>query len=91
MDDIPGVKGVGAKTAAALTTRFALLEALYLDLDAVAKLELRGAKSIVARLESEREMAFLSRELATLSQHSGARTRLTELQWRECPGGAARP
>lgn len=82
VDNIPGVKGVGAKTAAALMTHFASLEALYRDLGAVARLELRGAKSIAAKLEAEREMAFLSRELATLSVRSGARTRLGELEWR---------
>ena len=81
-DHIPGVKGVGAKTAAALMSEFADLEAVYRDLEAVAGMPMRGAKSVAAKLEAEREAAFLSRELATLSRKAPARTRLDELKWR---------
>jgi DNA polymerase-1 len=66
-DNIPGVPGVGEKTALALLQRFGSLEGLYADLDAVAGMTgLRGAASVRAKLESERDKAYLSRELATI-------------------------
>ena len=66
-DNIPGVPGVGEKTALALLQRFGSLEGLYADLDAVAAMPgLRGAASVRAKLDSERDKAFLSRELATI-------------------------
>lgn len=65
VDDIPGVRGVGPKTATALLAEFADLDALYAGLDRVAALPFRGAKSMGAKLESARDAAFLSRELAT--------------------------
>ncbi|HEY6866576.1 MAG TPA: 5'-3' exonuclease H3TH domain-containing protein, partial [Candidatus Eisenbacteria bacterium] len=61
-DNIPGVPGVGEKTAVELMRRFGSLEALYARLDEVDKPALR------ARLEAHREQAFLSRELATVRQ-----------------------
>ncbi len=66
-DNIPGVPGVGEKTALALLQRFGSLEGLYADLDAVSGMtSLRGAASVRAKLDSERDKAFLSRELATI-------------------------
>jgi len=65
VDDIPGVRGVGPKTATALLAAFEDLDALYAGLDRVAGLPFRGAKSMGAKLEAARDEAFLSRELAT--------------------------
>ena len=66
-DNIPGVPGVGEKTALALLQRFGSLEGLYADLESVSGMAgLRGAASVRAKLESERDKAFLSRELATI-------------------------
>ena len=67
VDNIPGVRGVGKKTAVVLLAEFAGLEALYAGLDRVAELPLRGARSLAARLEAGREAAFLSRRLALLA------------------------
>ena len=66
VDNIPGVRGIGAKTAVALLQAFGDLDTLYERLDEVEKLPLRGASSVRAKLESGREMAFLSKELATV-------------------------
>lgn len=66
VDNIPGVRGIGAKTAVALLQAFGDLDTLYERLDEVEKLPLRGASSIRAKLESGRDMAFLSQELATV-------------------------
>ena len=66
VDNIPGVRGIGAKSAVALLQAFGDLDTLYERLDEVEKLPLRGASSIRAKLESGRDMAFLSQELATV-------------------------
>lgn len=81
VDNIPGVKGVGAKTAAALLARFADLDALYADLDAVAELGVRGAKSLGAKLAADRDAAFLSRTLATIATDAPADATLDDLAW----------
>jgi 5'-3' exonuclease len=82
VDNIPGVKGVGAKTAAALLERFGDLDSLYERLDEVGELALRGARTLTAKLEVGRELAFLSRELATVARDAPARATLGELRLR---------
>jgi 5'-3' exonuclease len=82
VDSIPGVRGVGAKTAAALLGHFADLDALYAGLEAVPELPLRGARAVAERLAAGREAAFLSRELATLSREAPAKAGLRELAWK---------
>jgi len=66
VDNIPGVRGIGNKTAVALLQAFGNLETLYERLDEVEGLPIRGASSVRAKLERGREMAFLSKELATI-------------------------
>ena len=72
VDNIPGVKGVGAKTAVALLQAFPSIEAIYADLDRVETLPIRGAKSLRRKLASERHNALLSKELATLATDAPA-------------------
>lgn len=79
VDGIPGVPGIGPKTSAALLARFDGLEALYRDLGRVAGLALRGARGVATRLAEHRELAFLSRELATIAQDAPVRPLLREL------------
>ena len=59
-DNIPGVPGIGEKTAVELMRRFGSLEELYRRLDEVTRPALKY------KLETHRELAFLSRELATV-------------------------
>lgn len=67
IDNIPGVPGVGEKTAAGLLNGIGGgLDTLYANLDAVAALPLRGAKSLAAKLDQHREQAYLSYQLATI-------------------------
>jgi DNA polymerase-1 len=67
VDNIPGVPGVGEKTAAGLLVGVnGGLKELYDNLDKIPALPLRGAKSLPAKLEEHREMAFLSYQLATI-------------------------
>ncbi len=65
-DGVAGVKGVGARTAAALLAHFGSLDALYADLDAVRALPIRGARTLPAKLAAGREEALLARRLVTL-------------------------
>ena len=66
VDNIPGVAGVGEKTATALLQHLGGIDAIYERLDAVADLPIRGAKSLAAKLEGARGDAELSYELATI-------------------------
>jgi DNA polymerase I len=67
VDNIKGVPGVGPKTAAALMREFASLEELYDNLDAVSKIDVRGASKLAAKLEMHREAAFLARRLTEIA------------------------
>ncbi len=66
VDNIPGVPGVGEKTALALLQGLGGVDAIYASLDRVADLSFRGAKSMAAKLEAEEEAARLSYQLATI-------------------------
>jgi len=65
-DNIPGVPGVGEKTAQALLQGIGGLDALYADLDKIATLSFRGAKTMGAKLGENKEVAYLSYQLATI-------------------------
>lgn len=67
VDSIPGVPGVGKKTAAALLGALGDLEAVYERLEEVPRLPIRGAASLAVRLAEHREIAFLSKRLATVA------------------------
>ena len=61
VDNIPGVTGIGAKTAAVLLAHFGSLDALLERIDEVAFLRLRGAARVAASLREQREQALLFR------------------------------
>ena len=63
VDNIPGVPGIGPKSAAALLGHFGDLDNLYRRLDEVPTLPLRGAKSVHRKLDDHREAAQLARRL----------------------------
>ncbi|RBO12396.1 MULTISPECIES: DNA polymerase I [Pantoea] len=65
-DNIPGVPGVGEKTAQALLQGLGGMHAIYDNLDKVSGLSFRGAKTMAAKLEQNRDVAFLSYQLATI-------------------------
>lgn len=67
VDNIPGVRGIGPKRAAALLDAFGTLDALLEGLDRVPSLPIRGAKGVAGKLAASREIALLSRRLATVS------------------------
>ncbi|KAB2909468.1 MAG: DNA polymerase I [Ignavibacteriales bacterium] len=61
-DNIPGVKGVGEKTAVPLIQKFATIENLYDNLEEVA------SNSVRTKLEENKDNAFISKELATIDR-----------------------
>ncbi len=63
VDNIPGVPGVGPKTAGALLAHFDTLDALWQRLDEVPHLSIRGARSLADKLVTNREAADLARQL----------------------------
>ncbi|WJM87000.1 DNA polymerase I [Dickeya chrysanthemi] len=65
-DNIPGVPGIGEKTAQALLQGVGGLDALYGNLDKIATLTFRGAKTMAAKLEQHKDVAYLSYQLATI-------------------------
>ena len=65
-DNIPGVPGVGEKTAQALLQGLGGLDTLYANPEKIAELSFRGAKTMAAKLEQSKELAYLSYKLATI-------------------------
>ncbi|MCX8959565.1 DNA polymerase I [Erwinia psidii] len=65
-DNIPGVPGVGEKTAQALLQGLGGINDIFANLDKVAGLTFRGAKTMAAKLEQNKEVALLSYQLATI-------------------------
>lgn len=65
-DNIPGVPGVGAKTAQALLQGLGNLDTIYKNLDKVKELSFRGAKSMGDKLAANEDQARLSYLLATI-------------------------
>ena len=66
VDNIPGVPGVGDKTATALLQGIGGLEQLYANLDSIAALGFRGSKTMAKKLEENKDDAMLSYQLATI-------------------------
>ncbi len=92
VDNIPGVAGVGQKTALALLQGLGGVDDIYANLDKVAGLEFRGAKNMAAKLEAERDNATMSYTLATIKTdvelplspaelHNGEPNREALLDW----------
>ena len=66
VDNIPGISGIGAKSAAVLLAHFETLDALLARIDEIPFLRLRGAAQMAVRLREQREHALLWRQLTTI-------------------------
>lgn len=66
VDNIPGIPGVGPKSAAALLGHFGDLDSVYKRIDEVPWLSIRGAKSLHRKLLDHREAAELARRLTVI-------------------------
>ncbi len=67
VDNIPGVPGVGKKTAATLLGHFEDLDDIYADLERVLAIGLRGARRVHEALKTHREQVFLARRLTRIA------------------------
>ena len=66
VDNIPGVPGIGPKSASALLGHFGDLDNIYERLDDVQHLGIRGAKSLQKKLSDHRDAAELARKLTVI-------------------------
>ena len=67
VDNIKGVPGVGKKTAEKLLQHFGSLDEIYGNLDRVHEVNVRGAKTLGAKLETHRDAAMLARQLTGIA------------------------
>ncbi|WP_261842840.1 DNA polymerase I [Aliamphritea ceti] len=79
VDNIPGVPGVGEKTALALLQGIGSIADLYENLDKIADLGFRGSKSMAAKLEQHKDSADLSYLLATIKTDLELDTAIDEI------------
>jgi len=80
-DDIPGVRGIGEKTAVALVRRFGTVDRLLQHLDELATSGIRGAQRVREALERDAAAARLSAELARIRRDVPVRLDLEGLRW----------
>lgn len=81
VDNIPGVPGIGKKSATALLQGLGALERIYENLDAVEALSVRGAASLRRKLEAHRAQAEMSKQLAVIARDAPVAASADELEW----------
>jgi len=84
-DNIPGVKGIGEKTALSLLERYGGLEAIYAHLDEITPLRVRNL------LLEGRDSAFLSKKLATINTKTPVPLEIEALSWQGPPVDKVKP
>lgn len=67
VDNIKGVPGVGKKTAIALLQHFGSLDAIYSNINSVHEVNVRGAKTLGAKLDANKDAAVLARKLTGIA------------------------
>ncbi len=77
VDNVPGVKGIGEKTAIPLIQKYGSLENLYEHLDEIER------AAVKSKLEKDREMAFLSKKLVTIKLDVPVTEKWNDLNWKE--------
>lgn len=65
-DNIPGVLGIGKKTAQILIQNLGGINSIYNNLDKISKISFRGSKNISKKLLKNKDLAFISYKLATI-------------------------
>lgn len=82
IDDIPGVPGLGPKSAQALLQTHSDLEAIFANLDQLEHLPVRGAKLLAGKLLAHRQQLDLARQLTEIFDRVPIGIKLSELVWR---------
>jgi len=85
VDNIPGVPGIGTKTAATLLAHFGSLDALLARIEEVPYLRFRGAAQAYARIKQHRAQALLSRALTGIALDAPVPSTAAELAWSAPP------
>jgi 5'-3' exonuclease len=88
VDNIPGVPGIGAKTAATLLAHFGTLDEMLARIEEIPYLRLRGAGQAYVRLKEHRAQALLSRTLSAIALDAPLPEHEDHLLWRR-PDAAA--
>ena len=81
-DDIPGVYGIGNKTAATLLQYFGTVENIIDNIDTVSNLPIRGAKGVEEKLLADIESMIVSKELATIVTDIPLISSPKDLRWK---------
>jgi len=90
-DAIPGVAGIGEKTAAVLVASLGSIDSILGRIEEVEALPIRGAKRVRERLEEGADVARLSRDLATVRRDVPVTLDLAEVEWQGPNQEAIRP
>ncbi len=80
-DNIPGVDGVGVKTARQLLSFFPNVESIIEHLDQIEDLPIRGAGKLADKVNMAKEQILLSKQLATIITHIDNAPEINELAW----------
>jgi 5'-3' exonuclease len=88
VDNIPGIPGIGAKTAAALLGKFESLERLYAELDTVSETGLRGAARVQKLLETHADTTRLARQLTGIAIDPDMQVGIRDVQRRKVSADA---
>ncbi len=82
IDNIPGVPGIGAKTAAAIFQQFDNLDAVFGNLDQLALLPVRGAKKLAEKLGDHRDQVERALQLTRICCDALPTVNRDDLPWR---------
>lgn len=91
VDNVPGVRGVGAKTAAVLIARYGTLELVYANLSAIGAgvTSIRRPAQVAKDLASQRDQAFAMRDIVRLRRDAQVVTDLAQLLPRDVPAATS--
>jgi len=81
IDNIPGVPGIGSKTAISLLAQYGSLVSIYKSLNEIEVSQLRGAKRIYGLLRDNQQLAFISQKLATIVCTAPIKTGIRKLRY----------
>jgi len=86
-DNIPGIKGVGEKTASVLLKEFHTIENMYKVLDKIKPAEIKKYKfltpKLLEKIRQEKQMAFFSKKLSTIYDKVPIEVELKDLDWKK--------
>jgi len=82
VDNIPGLPGVGAKTAIVLLDRLKSIDNIYLNLEKVKKLTIRGSATVYQKLKENKQEVYLFQKLTELNFDIPLKAKLVDLRWR---------